>query len=390
MKRWIAFAAFLCLSGSAGAADGPAHLTIGDLKHVSAFRLPFPSPPGQAWKSTFSFGGTALAFNPKGNSLFLVGHDHHQLAAEVSIPRAGQGPISSLPTARMLQPFADVTGGLKQARKIGGLLVDHDRLLWSVYVYYDGGGREKVSHGVSTLDLSRPEARGVYRLAGVPAGAVGGPMCHVPRAWRKAFGWPILTGLAGVPIVSRTSAGPCAVGFDRADLGPSPAATTVFLFYPLARPLAPLQQTNQLWNLVATMTGMVFVERGGKSALLFFGRRGLGTYWYGPPNMGAHHDPYHDGKGNHAPPYAETAWFYNPQDLLAVKGRRREPWQVKPYAVEKLPGMYPAGGGEVGGAAYDPDSGRLYVSQLFVDRPNQNARLPVIHVYQVGARTSRR
>jgi hypothetical protein len=385
MKRWIALASVFCLSSGATASDAPGRLNVGDLKHIGAFRLPFQPAAGQPLK-TFSFGGTALAFNPKGKSLFLVGHDHGQFVAEVSIPKLKEGPINSLPTARMIQPFADVTGGLKKDRKIGGLLVDHDRLVWSVYVYYDAAGRETVSHGTSTLDLSRPQARGVYRLAGIPAGAVAGSMSHVPRYWQQAFGAPVLTGLAGVPIVSRTSAGPCAVGFDPADLGPSPAGSRVFLYYPLTRPLAPLQQKNQVWNLVATMTGMVFIHYAGKSAVVFFGRRGLGDYWYGPPNQGAHRDPYHDGKGNHAPPYAESAWFYNPQDLLAVS-RRRQPWLAKPYAVEKLPGMYPAGGGEVGGAAYDPESGRLYVSQLFVDRPNQYARLPIIHVYQIVSRT---
>src|ERR1041384_8836106 len=54
------------------------------LIYAGAFRL----PRGEVNGSSFGYGGTALAFNPQHNSLFLVGHDWHQLVAEVSIPDA--------------------------------------------------------------------------------------------------------------------------------------------------------------------------------------------------------------------------------------------------------------------------------------------------------------
>ena len=42
-----------------------------DLTYLGAFRL----PSGNFGASSFEYGGTALAYNPANNSLFIVGHD---------------------------------------------------------------------------------------------------------------------------------------------------------------------------------------------------------------------------------------------------------------------------------------------------------------------------
>src|SRR5262249_35232294 len=145
------------------------------------------------------------------------------------------------------------------------------------------------SHGVSTLNLSSPSPRGLYALDGVSAGAVAGYMALVPDEWKKKLGAPVLTGQAGIPIVSRTSAGPAAVGFDPDKLGKKPGdprtgvPAAPLLHYSLQHPLAPLEKKNPHWNLAASLGGMAFAARGGRSAVLFVGRRGLGEYWYGEP-----------------------------------------------------------------------------------------------------------
>jgi hypothetical protein len=373
----------------AGKSNGkPGLLQVSDLHYLGAFRLPVHPPAGEKWESNFAYGGTALAYHPQRKSLFIVGHDHHQLVAEVSIPDPAKSKSpKALPVSRVLQPFADVTAGLKQSNKIGGLLVDGDQLLWTTYVFYDADGAATTSHGISTRKLSKPEARGIYTLANVPAGAVAGFMCHVPTDWKARFGVPVLTGQAGIPIVGRTSAGPVAIGFNPKDLGKYPAATRIFLFHPLRHPLARLESKNKLWNHASKIAGMSFVSRGGKAAVMFFGTRGLGDYWYGEPEVGGKKDPYDGSKGNHAPPYEETVWFYDPNDLLAVKNHAKQPWDIKPYRVDKLPGVYPSGHGKLGGAAYDAATGRLFVSQMNVDNTDPYDWLPVIHVYQIGRKT---
>src|SRR4029077_14443221 len=103
-------------------------LSQSNLQYVGAFRL----PGGTIGASTFDYGGTALAFNPANNSLFIVGHDWNQDVAEVAIPTTivNSGSLGSLTTASVLQPFTSVLSGVPNAGnlgprhlKIGGLTV---------------------------------------------------------------------------------------------------------------------------------------------------------------------------------------------------------------------------------------------------------------------------
>src|SRR4029079_8314954 len=75
--------------------------------YVGAFRV----PDGKIGDSSFAWGGTALAFNPANNSLFMVGHDHQQAVTEIQIPASvvNSGNLKDLPTAKVLQAFEKVT-----------------------------------------------------------------------------------------------------------------------------------------------------------------------------------------------------------------------------------------------------------------------------------------
>jgi hypothetical protein len=210
-------------------------------------------------------------------------------------------------------------------------------------------------------------------------------MCHVPDDWQARLDAPVLTGQAGIPIVPRTSAGPAAVGFNPNDLGSRPAPAQRYLFYPLQHPLAPLDKTNDLWNHASQLAGIAFVSHRGKAAVMFFGTRGLGEYWYGLPEENGKKDPHNPYKGNHAPPYEETVWLYDPNDLLLVKEGKKRSWEIKPYSVGRLPGVRPSSLGLLGGVAYDPASGELYVSQSRGDLSDPSEPAPLIHVYGIAA-----
>ena len=59
--------------------------------------------------------------------------------------------------------------------------------------------------------------------------------------------------------------------------------------------------------------------------------------------------------------------------------KKKNPWQVRPYLTWPLTLPYGTKGRAVlGGAAYDPRTGRIFVSQQFGD-----GVLPVIHVFTV-------
>ena len=130
----------------------------------------------------------------------------------------------------------------------------------------------------------------------------------------------------------------------------------------------------------------------GSRSVLFFGRRGLGPFCYGPGTIdlslvgqpadgGADkycYDPTSDSKGTHSYPYAATVWAYDAQDLAASRAGLKLPWDVTPYAVWDLDLPYSNEGHFVAGATYDAATGRIFVSQAF----GENS-LPVIHVFHV-------
>lgn len=355
-------------------------LQAGSLTYVGAFRVP-TSP----WKEAklgrhFGYGGTAPAVGHGG--LYLVGHDHKQLTAQITIPEPKIAPVAELPRATFLQPFTDATGGkrwqVEGTSKIGGHLVYGDKLLTTVYEYYDADGSTKVSHCVSSLDLTG--ANGLFRLAAPQAGYVAGYMTSVPKTWRDRLGVSVLTGQnGGIPIIGRTSAGPAAFGFDPEQLGAvDPVPTVPCLYYSIVSTSTP-DRSLPGWLTTDWANGCAFIG----DTVLFVGTRGTGPYWYGEPGAGPNGttDPCRTGKGPHAPPYRTTVWLYDAHDFAAVVRGDMKPWHLRPYERFELP----IGGdcASIGGCAYDAATGRLYVSQLGGERLGYDP-FPVIHVYEIG------
>jgi len=239
----------------------------GNLIYEGAFRVPdgsFRGPnltPWQFDRATFEYGGTALAFNPANNSLFVVGHDQAQLVAEIAIPTPiVSGPLAALNTAIVLQPFTDVTDRRMQLVNsdplnppevpvnVGGLLPYQNKLYASVYIYYDGRGSQKLSHFVSSPNLSvmgdatgpyevnRPEC--IPNVTCLGAGFFDGYFGHVPFEWQTALGGPVLNGNCCLGIIGRTSYGPAVFTVDPTSLGvTTPLPAKPLLYYPPAHPL---------------------------------------------------------------------------------------------------------------------------------------------------------
>ena len=66
---------------------------------------------------------------------------------------------------------------------------------------------------------------------------------------------------------------------------------------------------------------------------------------------------------------------------MAVKNGTLQPWQVQPYDVWNF--TTPDATTSIGGVAYDPASGRLYVSMVDADNAAAFTNLPLIEVFQV-------
>jgi Bacterial Ig domain len=377
-----------------------------NLAYEGAFRLPagfFPGSTLTQWesdRSTFDFGGTALAFNPQNNSLFVVGYDEAQLTAEVDIPAAvdvsGQAlpSLDSLLTATVRQNFADVTDSLRDtvhpsgtAKKIGGLLPYNGQLYATAYESYDAFFPQQiVSHFISPLDLNvTGDVRGPFQVGGTLgvqgfAGFIDGYFGVVPAEWQPLLGGPVLNGNCCLSIITRTSYGPAASTIDPAQIGTvDPAPATSLLYYP--------QDHHTLgdWNVTseffgdAQAKGVVFPK--GSRSVLFFGWKGTGPFCYDDgPTAPLCTDPVWPYKGAHAFPYVYFVWAYDANDLAKVKSGLLNPWDVVPYAGWSLTLPFAADDimHRIEGATYDPATNRIFVTQAHGDGDR-----PLVHVFTV-------
>jgi hypothetical protein len=350
--------------------------------YVGAFCL----PGGKVGASSFCWGGTALAFNPARHSLFLVGHDQEQAVAEVEIPAAvvNSANLNDLPTAKILQPFVKVTARvpnytLKGNVKVGGLLVESGRLVGTLYEYYDADAKAVQSHFVlDSLDLAAAQVSGLFTVGTFGGGFVGGYLAPVPAEWQDELGAPTVTGQAALCIIGRTSSGPALFGFDPKDLGPSPAPVRPYVYYPLPHPLGKIDARNPYFNGNTEIRGVFFVP--GTPTVVFFGAHGTGDVGYGQPEP--FNDPHRGSKGWHSVngEYAYQVWAYDVRDFVAVKDGAKKPWEVKPTEVRTFEFPVDNAAKHLGGVAFDPAAGRLYVSQLWAGGGDA---LPLIHVFQV-------
>jgi hypothetical protein len=365
-----------------------------DLTYLGAFRL--PSGKNGATVPNQGFGanaGESMGFNPAGNggagSLFVSGHVSEQRVAEVTIPAPVNSTVlASLNTATVLQNLVESTEGhwadampagtTISSIRVGGLLVSGVNLIQSMYLYYDAGAFQTLSHFKRPLNLSTTgQVAGPYRLqdAGNPAleaGFFSGYMTPVPADHQAAVGAPALCGNCGLAIITRTSFGPAVFGFDPADLGVmTPVPASPLSYYTATHPLGPgngYSVQSEYWNGGSRVRGMVMPT--GFDSVLFFGRQGLGAWCYG--TGAACGDPCVSAQGTHTYPYRYQIWSYALSALLNAAN----PWDITPDIwTFDLP--FALCEHELGGVAYDPANRLIYLAQLQVD----SVRL-IIHVFQ--------
>jgi hypothetical protein len=386
LRRIARWGGFVTVAASSLALQGqPAQQLVQSQNLIleGSFRL----PAGTFGTSEFGYGGTGLAFNDAGGSLFIVGHDWHQSVAEISIPAISKSAtIDGLATAEVLQPFVDLTEGTMKLVdpavetnpiKVGGLLPYQGRLYMSAFVYYDADKSQKLTHFVSGTNLSATgDVRGPYQVGTVGAGYIDGYFAEVPASWRAALGGPIVNGQCCLSIITRTSYGPALFAINPADIGvKNPAPATPLVYYPSDHFVNDWDVKSTFWNGSSEMGGVVIPE--GTRSALFFGRHGLGPFCYG--EGAACGDPTNPYKGTHSYPYSYYVWAYDLLDLASVKAGQKRPWDVRPYAVWSLELPFGIADAHLRGATYDKSTGRIFVTQAFGDGPR-----PLVHVFTIN------
>ncbi len=403
----------ICLSMLTGfAQSGGKLLDSINIEYAGSFNVPHVSGS----ENSFTWVGNGLAYNKANNSIFITGHDYYNRVGEISVPTIDKATdAADLPTAELLQPVADIAeghiaelgeGGAGISNnnhniKVGGLLVYGNELIASAYPYYEDAWEAVRSHFKSGLDLDLTgDYDGMYKVGNLPSGTVNGYMATIPEPWQDSLNAPCLTGNACLAIIGRSSMGPSISTFTPELLKGNGDTISKELVYYTEDHATLGQYTNEdyanpLYCMSSRIYGVVFPK--GSRTILFIGRTGLGVPEYGAgtddialdgtpvPNYPDEYYIYDPAapskKGAHAWPYRAYIWAYSADELMKVYRDELEPWDVVPYrhwAID-LPYVFDESEFLLGGAAYDEDNQRIFISEKRAYKDQ-----PVIHVLNVN------
>jgi hypothetical protein len=415
-----ALALLVSCSGTSEEADDPAppgdvdtglpRAALDDFIYQGSFRAPF----GQ-------YGQGKIAFDPQGNngkgSLFLVAGGTDSFAVgEISIPaplnRSNRDALASLPVADVLQPPSDIysripvkaaswpSGSVNRYdggnfAAFGGLFYDGGKLFFNAYTYYDGEGSETATTGIIThpAQLATSAVAGMFKAAG--AAHASGWIMAIPSAWQSRLRGTHLMGHDNqITIVSRASAGPSLFAFNLAEAAAAQNGaginTKSWLDYTLEHSLwgddmANVSGSNRTWTL-KTESGVGFIVPGTRTYALLGSTGGFNRNpanpWHAtpepafqPPVAGTIVYKRDDSMGyNSGGPAVWDAQdrhamyaFYDLEEILAAA----HPYSSRPYANGVFPAPFARYGNytvpgqwpdAVGGGAFDPAHGLLYVT----------------------------
>lgn len=357
-------------------------LTGLDLRYLGTITLPQEDGHG----SPLTYGGHAMGVAADGKSLYYSCVFGGRLT-RVSLPEVG-GKAEILEPCNPLKTIDQLDPNDPNGKRLGGVLAWNGRLVISGFATYDAGGQVSKSHWAGT---SINDAVGPVTVGDGRAGLVGGQMAVIPDEWRTLLGGPAFTGLCCISIISRSSFGPTVSVFNPDDVvTKKKVPAKMLLGYPVEHQgLGAYDYANDYWSSNVLIGGVAFPQ--GTRSVLFIGRHATG-YCYGegtkdpalhfkkqPNGVEWCYDPTADAKGAHGFPYRHLVWAYDANDLLAVKRGKKDPWNIKPYAIWTLSEMTGGTGDAwINGAVYDHFRRRIYVV------PKNDA---VVHVYEVGAGT---
>ena len=363
----------------------------------------FTYPSGDEW----AYSGHALAYYPGGDpgSLYAAAHTWYDLVGEISIP----APVIStnfaaLPRAAALRSPTDITGGWKdnctynddcEYREVDGLayLPNVDKVAWNLNDWYNVGGYDQDSLGWSARDMSG--AQGVWHIGARPSsndvfhnGKTSDYLFPAPQSFADANleGKWLIAGKHREAGAFGGSQGPTLYALAPWEDGNPPTSgqnldALALLYYPEIYACVddPAECHFPGYRPADDWGGGAWVQSAGASAVLIFGRKGLGDGCYGTPEE-CGGDPCRPSKGYHAYPYQPQILFYDPEEIKAVLAGSKEPWEVLPYEIYS-PADKVIGGecATLGAAAYDRERGLLYVAEREAGPSGET----VVHVWEI-------
>ncbi len=401
-------------------------IQIEDLEYQGAFNI----PGGDYGESRADYAAGQIAYNPINHSLFIAGHKVHGAIAEISIPAlVNSTDIPPLNYATFLQDFRRVLNITPDSNpqaidRITGLKLFNGKLIVNGVEFYDAPADNTHTTFVidNASDISNSTISGYYELQG--AAHIAGWMSPVPGEWQDLLGGTDLSGSApNYSINGRYPMGPTAYIFDPATLSSSPAGvipTTTLLDFSLSNPLYAdfNNYQNANYNILAlrgtTGSGHTFEDADAdvgnndlwtQQSEVGYGFIVPGSRTYMTLGASGGHESgigYKATQNNgnlcggpcpyDAADYYNYYWLWDVNDLLAVKNGTKQPYEVRPYAygifdVPFQTDIYSGGTPEhhpVRGGAYDPVSGRLYLTLYDAGSTTRYARIPLVVVYQLS------
>jgi len=394
------------MTTAADLTEAPPHelplLSMESFQYGGAFRL----PSQKYGESDLNYSEGPIAFNHDRQSLFIVGHAHQQAIAEFAIPElVNSTDLTELNMAGdPIQAFAKIldraSGGNPEGNnRIGGMLYvtgpDGPELLVNAYEYYDAPGDNTTSMLVirDAHNLAESDVDGYFEVQGRP-GHTAGWMSPIPDRWRSILGGDFLTGnSSGIPIISRASVGPSAFVFNPLDIVgkksvSTPISTVTLLDFSLAHrlhdDLSNESRQNDLWNhlsrvicgiiIPGTRTYATFGHSGGNESGVGYkivqdnGRRTGGYTSY------AVKDNYH------------YLWLWDVNDFVRVRAGEMKPYDVRPYEYGVFKTPFEGSTHRLGGGAFDPATGRIYLTAQKADRSQgRYVNPPVVMAYKAAS-----
>jgi hypothetical protein len=348
--------------------------------------------------SRLDYAEGPIAYNPIGDSLFVVGHAHHQAIAEFAVPElVKSNELSELNTVSVpIQSFSKIlnraaSGNTQNMDRVGGLMLINDELFISTYEYYDADAN--ATHTTLVIrepkKLSSSDVDGFYSLS--PRAHASKWMSPIPQEWRTSLGGEFIAGSSsGGPIISRHSVGPSAFVFDPVEMTAGSSANEIIsaatlLDFSLSKPLhddlSNETGNNDLWtHLSYAVYG--FIIPGSRTYLTigYSGGHDSGVGYKITQDNGRLCGGYcsRESSDNH-----NYYWMWDLNDLTKVKNGKMQSHTVRPYAFGELNMPFQQSRlHKISGASFDIASRKLYIS---LDGAGSGERSPVIAVFSVNS-----
>ena len=383
-------------------------MTIDDFKYVGGFRIS-SKKFGDGVGTSVDFSQGQFTYNPKNNSIFIIGHPADSAVAEFRVPQIiNSTNIADFEIAdQLIQPFSKfyktyrVDTGINGYFRVTGMEIIDGGLMINYINWYDANGAETDTsvYFKDASNLGSSAINGPYQLVG--AAHAAGWLSAIPEERRAILGGTHISGSqSGASISSRLSIGPSAFVINPVDSFAKKSAGSLdsikLLDFSLANMLYDksvysefvdrddilrnFDGKNDLWtNISGAAHGFIIP---GTSTYFTIGRSG------GHKSGVGYKITQDDGTlcggscAYSASDYSSYYWLWDVNDLVKVKSGSLNSFDVRPYAYGEFPIPMDLKKAGVNSGYFDPESKLLYLSIPNADETSIYDRPPLMLVYE--------